>query len=329
MEDYKYKLSIIIPMYNAEKYIADCLDSILDSDLPKNEYEVIIVNDGSKDKGPEIAQKYVSKNDNFVYLTQENQGQSVARNYGIEESCGEYIWFLDSDDKIDQTITPIINDIEKLGKPEVFSFFLRYVSEFGKHITTAFHFPGDYNRLMSGRDAILSGFMPSSVCVYFMKRSFVIDNGLRFFPGIYHQDSEFSYKMMAKAKQVYFSEHVPYIYIKHPNSVVTSTSNEKILKKELDDIIIMNSFQKLASELADSDAELSKKINEHVDGMAFGIVYQMYKNRKEWKPVGINTAILSKLKEFNFYPLHIQKNNWKKWVLSLILNREYLINLFI
>ena len=84
------KLSIIIPMYNAEKYIVDCLDSILKSDLPKGEYEVIIVNDGSKDKGPEIAQVYVSKHENFRYLTQENQGQSVARNYGIKEARGEY-----------------------------------------------------------------------------------------------------------------------------------------------------------------------------------------------------------------------------------------------
>ena len=325
MEGYKYKLSIIIPMYNAEKYIANCLDSIINSDLPKDEYEVIVVNDGSKDKGPEIAKDYVSKNKNFIYLAQDNQGQSVARNYGIEKSSGEYIWFVDSDDKIDQKITPIFYDIEKIGKPDVFSFFLKYVSESGEFLTKAFHFPGDYNRLMSGREAILSDFMPSSVCVYFMKRSLIIDNGLRFYPGIYHQDSEFSYKMMAKAQSVYFSEHVPYIYIKHPNSVVTSTSNEKILKKELDDIIIMNSFQKLASELADSDAELSKKINEHVDGMAFGIVYQMYKNRKKWKPMRMNAQILMELRENHYYPLKGPFHSWKKWGMSKIFNIESFI----
>lgn len=313
-------------MYNAEKYISNCLDSILNSDLPQDEYEVIIVNDGSNDKGPEIAKDYVSKNKNFIYLTQDNQGQSVARNYGIEKSSGEYIWFVDSDDKIDFKITPILNDIEKFGRPDVFSFFLRYVSESGEYLTTAFHFPGAYNKLMSGREALLSGFQPSSVCVYFIKRSLITANSLKFYPGIYHQDSEFSYRMMAKAQSVFFSEHIPYIYIKHPNSVVTSTSNEKILKKKLDDIIIMNSFQKLASEFANSDSELSKKINEHVDGMVFGIVYQMYKNRKEWKPAGINTAVLSRLKEFNFYPLHIQKKYWKKWIMSIFLNREFLIN---
>ena len=64
-------LSIIIPMYNAEKYIEECLDSILNSNLPKNLYELVIVNDGSKDKSPEIAQNYAAKYSNVTYLTQE------------------------------------------------------------------------------------------------------------------------------------------------------------------------------------------------------------------------------------------------------------------
>ena len=70
MKDLK-KLSVIIPMYNSEKYIANCLDSILNSDLPQDAYEVIIVNDGSVDSGPQIAQEYVSKHNNFTFLTQE------------------------------------------------------------------------------------------------------------------------------------------------------------------------------------------------------------------------------------------------------------------
>ena len=68
-------------MYNAEKYIGICLDSILDSNLLKEEYEIVIVNDGSQDKSPEIAQDYAARYSNVTYLTQENQGQSTARNY--------------------------------------------------------------------------------------------------------------------------------------------------------------------------------------------------------------------------------------------------------
>ena len=85
------KLSIIIPLYNAGKYIVKCLDSIQTSDLNIHDYEVIIVNDGSTDDGPEMAQRYAKEHENFFYYTQENQGQSVARNYGIHEANGKYI----------------------------------------------------------------------------------------------------------------------------------------------------------------------------------------------------------------------------------------------
>ena len=92
MEDFKYKVSIIIPMYDAEKYIENCLKSILKSNLSKKDYEIIIINDGSTDNGPVVAQQYAKEFDNILYPTQYNQGQSVARNYGITESRGKYIW---------------------------------------------------------------------------------------------------------------------------------------------------------------------------------------------------------------------------------------------
>lgn len=319
------KLSIIIPMYNAEKYIANCLDSILNSDLPKDGYEVIVVNDGSKDKGPEIVQEYAGRYDNFVYLTQENQGQSVARNYGLTKAKGEYVWFVDSDDKISKHIDEILIKIEELDNPEVFSFYLQYVTEDDQYLTKAFAFEGEYNKLMSGRDAVISKFQPSSVCVYFIKKSYIDAQQLRFYPGIYHQDSEFSYRMMAHAHTVYFSEYVPYIYIRHENSVVTSTSKEKIQKKLLDDIIIVKSFMKLSDEFGSSDPVLSKVIKEHYNNMIFGCVYNLYRYRKMWASLGINKTVISKLKEDGLYPLKGPFDSWKKRLAALFLDREWLI----
>ena len=313
-------------MYNVEKYIANCLESILQSDLQEGDYEVLVVNDGSTDNSAQIAQKYESEHDNFMVLTQKNQGQGVARNYGIKECSGEYIWFVDSDDMIDSNISQILQRIEAIGKPDVFSFFLKYVSEKGDFLTKAFQFPGEYNKLMMGREAILSGYQPSSVCVFYMKRSFVIDNDLWFYPGIYHQDSEFSYRMMAYAKQVYFSDYVPYIYIKHPNSVVTSTSVEKLLKKQMDNIVIMESFQKLSKSFAISDPELSNKISNHVDDMVFGCVYGLYQNRKEWKSMGINKAVLAKIKEERRYPMKGPFKSWKKKLAAMFLNLECVVS---
>lgn len=325
MGGYNYKLSIIIPMYNAEKYIANCLNSILCSDLLEREYEVIIVNDGSHDNGPNIAQDFCTKHKNFRYLTQENKGQSVARNYGIEEAHGEYLWFVDSDDKIDNRINALLVKIEELGKPDVFSFYLQYISEEGKFLTKAFRFPGVYNLLMKGRDAIVSGYQPSSVCVFFMKKKFIDDLKLRFYPGIYHQDSEFSYRMMAYAKSVFFSDYVPYIYIKHKNTVVTSTLPEKVEKRLMDDITIIKSFEDLSKEFKETDLTLYKTIKKHCDGMLLGIVYSLYKNKEGLYNARIAQNVLTRLEAEHLYPMKIGLKPIKRNLLKLFLNNKKMI----
>lgn len=93
------KVSVIIPVYNVEKYLPACLDSVLGQTL--REIEVICVNDGSTDKSPEILQEYAKKDSRIIVINQENKGQGAARNRAIEIAKGEYIGFVDSDDYID------------------------------------------------------------------------------------------------------------------------------------------------------------------------------------------------------------------------------------
>lgn len=94
------KLSIVIPMFNAENYISRCLNSALDQNLPNNEYEIIIINDGSTENSLKICQEFAIKHSNIKIISTENLGQSSARNAGIQISKGEYIYFIDSDDYI-------------------------------------------------------------------------------------------------------------------------------------------------------------------------------------------------------------------------------------
>ena len=93
------KLSIIIPAYNTEKYIKQCIDSVIN--IRNIENEIIVVNDGSTDRTKDILKEYTENNDRIKVITQENQGASAARNTGIKASKGDYIYFLDSDDWID------------------------------------------------------------------------------------------------------------------------------------------------------------------------------------------------------------------------------------
>jgi len=96
----KTKISIIVPVYNAELYLAKCLDSLVGQTL--KEIEIILINDGSTDKSEQIIKKYQEKyNDKIIYYSKKNEGQGVARNYAIKIAKGEFITFVDSDDWVD------------------------------------------------------------------------------------------------------------------------------------------------------------------------------------------------------------------------------------
>ena len=107
-------LSIVVPVYNAETYIKQCLDSLLEQDTEQEKYEIICINDGSTDDSLRILEEYAKKYDNIRLIDKQNEGVSVARNLGLEKACGKYVWFVDADDWIARNCFGVIfNGIEK------------------------------------------------------------------------------------------------------------------------------------------------------------------------------------------------------------------------
>ena len=97
-------LSIVVPVYNAELYLEECLHSLFTQDLPQTDYEVICVDDGSTDKSGFILRSFSEKHQNLTIITQENSGVATARNTGLSAARGDYIWFVDADDVIQTNI---------------------------------------------------------------------------------------------------------------------------------------------------------------------------------------------------------------------------------
>ena len=323
MDDYKYKLSIIIPMYNAEKYIGICLDSILGSNLLKEEYEIVIVNDGSQDKSPEIAQDYASRYSNVTYLTQENQGQSTARNYGIKTCQGEYVWCVDADDKlISEQLPKIVGALDRYKNLDILAVQLQNVTEEGKYLDIECTQPlVEHNRIISGVEAVISGYIPSSVCALIARRELFIENNVFFVKGITHQDVELTYRLMPHAKFVMFSDIIPYLYIYHPNSTSKSLVLEKKIKYIKDDIYIIKSFQKLALSFKQDNLLLYKVIYNQSQNVLFSLVYSLYENKKTWHNMGINAAVIAELKKEKLYPIRGKFDSLKKTIFArFILN---------
>lgn len=122
-------LSIIVPVFNAEQYLGDCLDSLLSQNIAATDFEIICVNDGSTDKSSDILEKYKEKAENITVIEQKNGGVSKARNAGLSVSRGDYIWFVDSDDLISKDILGTIQKkvnmtkCDRLVFPNVYEFY--------------------------------------------------------------------------------------------------------------------------------------------------------------------------------------------------------------
>ena len=121
-----YKVSVIVPVYNSEKYIKKCLDSLINQSL--KDIEIILIDDGSTDNSLEIIKKYSNKYPNIKYKTKENEGQAVARNVGIDMATGEFISFVDSDDYIDTSMLEnlYLNSLKNNSDIVICNYFEEY-----------------------------------------------------------------------------------------------------------------------------------------------------------------------------------------------------------
>lgn len=215
-------LSIVIPVYKVEKYIDQCLNRIFSQNVLEDIYEVIVVNDGTPDNSMEIVREY-THHTNLIVLNQNNQGLSMARNNGLKLCKGEYVWFVDSDDwLLPNSLSEVIDNIKKYPYINVFSsVLLCYYESTGKQIV-------EYNPekgLISGCDYIKRKYRQGAVQRFIFKKSFLDEKGLKFYPGLLHEDSLFGFQMLYLAGDVFILNHMIYAYrLRESGSIMSSIS---------------------------------------------------------------------------------------------------------
>lgn len=184
--------SIVIPVYNVEAYLRDCLESVLHQSF--SDWEAICVNDGSTDGSAAILEEYATKEPRIKIITQVNGGLSSARNTGLKAAIGDYVLFLDSDDWLENNALEVLAD--KVGDEDMVCFSGRryFESEGNYHesdrLTESVYWSGMeyYNKnALQRRD-----FAFVCVVLRIYKRSFIEKNHLRFKEGIYHEDNLFT-----------------------------------------------------------------------------------------------------------------------------------------
>ena len=221
--------SIIIPVYNVEKYLRECLNSVLGQTFPN--WEVICVNDGSTDSSASILEVFATKDNRVRIVTQPNSGLSAARNVGLKHASGEYILFLDSDDWLEVNALEILaNDL--CDEDMVCFSGCRYLESEGRFL------PADQlqeRRFFSGMDYYNEDALKhrdfAFVCVVLRayKRSFLLKNRLVFKEGIFHEDNLFTPLACYYAQKVKVINYCLYNYRVRHNSI-TTTKNLKRMR---------------------------------------------------------------------------------------------------
>jgi len=219
-----YKISVVIPVYNSEKYIAQCLDSILNQSL--KDIEIICVNDGSTDNSLDILNEYASNDNRIKIISQINTGNGAgsARNRGIENSKGEYISFIDSDDYIEKDYLQKLYETAKECNADVACSGV--IKEIGNEHKIQLKFSEIKVSDNPDDNLKLSKSLPFPYPwnkIY--KREFIVSYGIKYVENIYFEDLIFTPLVITKAEKLISVPDVFYHYMERENSVVTTNSD--------------------------------------------------------------------------------------------------------
>lgn len=296
------KLSIIIPAYNAEEYIENCLLSCISQDLEVKDYEILVVNDGSKDNTETLVNNYATAHANIVQIFQENKGNGAARNTGVENAKGEYIYFLDADDYIaHNTLGKLIglvleNDLDLLGFSSI------NVTDSEKKIPSQ-------NPKEVAMDAVLSGigFLASynykaEVWWYLIKKSFYTKSGVTFYDRKFVQDSYLTPTLFSNADRAAFINLDVHRYRKSPNSITRRKTPEHLNRHFKDLSFSITSLYNLRKELEDRKVNpmALRRLHAKQQRYVFIVIVRFIKSGL---PTTQLKVMLSEYKNLEAYPM--------------------------
>lgn len=283
--------SIIVPVYNVEKYLKKCLDSIKNQTY--NNFEVIIVNDGSKDNSQIIIDEYVNSDNRFKSFIKKNGGLSSARNYGLKYVTGDYIIFLDSDDYLD------INLLEQLSKIDssydMVKFKTRLVDENDNIVK-------EEKTLCDSKEIHLQELFEieylEPAWAYMYKTSFFIKNNFKFEKNRLHEDFGLIPYCLIKANKVYYLNYYGHYYLQRKSGIMNSSN----IEKRIEDILFQ--FDNLINKIEGIDKDIIK-IFKHT--LSTRVIYFMK---------------IVPIKKQNYYINELKKRNITNYLLENTINKK-------
>lgn len=247
--------SIVVPIYNVEQYLSECLNSILSQTF--TDFELILVDDGSKDNSPLICDEYAQKDERIKVIHKQNGGLSDARNVGTNEAKGSYIVYLDSDDYYcdNDFLTKLYQKASETDADVIAYKFKKYFEDRNEFVECTFNCP-DFDKIESLAERIdylvkQDAFYCSAWSKSF-KRIIVSENNIEFEKGLLGEDQEWYYHLLLKTSSIEFLDEPFVVYRQRSNSI---TSSWKI--KNLKDCIYI--IEKWSDKIQNSELDNNYK----------------------------------------------------------------------
>lgn len=254
-------ISIIVPVYNVEKYLEDCLDSLLNQSY--RDFEVICINDGSTDNSGKILERYAKQDKRIVVIAQGNQGQSGARNTGLDKARGEYICFVDSDDMLVPNALQILvnavfdDDVDIVGYDTAPLLYESEELKIKENKDAYYLVKNVYPGIRAGRQFFVEMMenkeFVDSVWLAMIRKQWLEDKGIRFCKGMVYEDSVFIMQCYFLCERMKHIKEQLYIYRVRRNSTMTETY---IFKHELSRIWQFSECLRIIYTLAETEQEI-------------------------------------------------------------------------
>ncbi len=270
------KFSLIIPIYNVEEFLPQCLDSVLNQDIALNEYEIICVIDGSPDNSIDIVREYQEKYSNIVLVEQENGGVCSARNHGIRLAKGEYVWFIDPDDFIVTNCLMYLYNKLKSSNYDTLRFDRTVIDENTVYKKDEYTIGKKYDNQNSS----------DNVCtMIIVKNEIYKKTGLTFNENlIFEEDTFFMFQLdFNKYNSILLKDEVMFVYRIREKSITNEITDANTLKKINSLIILAEAYKNEKSKFL-NDIEKIKSINNRITNACQGALFiAFFKQRKSYK----------------------------------------------
>ena len=314
-------LTIIVPVYNVEKYIATCLQSILKTNWQEISYEIVVVDDESPDQSMKIVSEIAAAHPQIKTVSQKNKGLGGARNTGIALAEGQYIFFLDSDDYLVDDQLPVLVDEALKSNLDILEFGAVKIDVHGKTIDEIFvnHPTG----VLGAVQYLSTVNFANSACNKLYRKDFLEHENILFFEKTWIEDAPFNIEAISKAGRIKAVDKIPVAYLQNPNSITREKRSLSAQHKFIADSIKVTAHMDRYSDYhkeKTANLKIQARVADFVAGMLLSII-------KSDLTLEDKAHYVFQLKDLHLYPCTYRPNFFMRNILIKIFNHGIFLKL--